>query len=219
MKLRLITLFGVLPLLPLALPAQKADSAPAPAKQASRTQAVETAQPATPAAAESPDTRQLYDAAKQLFDQYAPDELKDEYEFPSHEHWEQFAQRLQQALQGGSMAELAAFEPEVRKAIAAFRMIPDYEDYADWLTERLDLIETARIAVEEPSTVKPPSSTPGPKSNVVVVPVPEPHLSPDTKITPQPEPKPEVKVAARLPYYDVWLKRASSRGFPRWSHR
>lgn len=135
----------------------------------------------------------LYGIGKQLFDEYAPDEVKRDYEFPSHEQWDAFAARLQKALEGGSLEELAAFEPEVRRALAAFRMLPDYSDYVDWLTERLDLIETARAAVatqEKPSTPT-PQPTPGPG---------------ETPPTPTPS-------APALPYYEVWLQRL--RGRPR----
>ena len=44
--------------------------------------------------------------------------------------------RLEKTRQTGSLAELAAYEPEARVALAALRVIPGYEDYADWLAER-----------------------------------------------------------------------------------
>ena len=40
----------------------------------------------------------LYQAGKDLFDQFAPDEVKKEYDFPSREQFEQFLVRLQKAL-------------------------------------------------------------------------------------------------------------------------
>lgn len=129
-----------------------------------------------------------------MFDDYAPEEVKRDYEFPSHEQWDSFAARLQQALQGGSLEELAAFEPEVRRALAAFQTLPDYTDYADWLAERLDLIETARTAVnlQQPP---PPSSRPA---------------------TPEGEPREHTVIPApiSLPYYDVWLERLRNRAQP-----
>jgi membrane-bound lytic murein transglycosylase D len=89
---------------------------------------------------------QLYELGKTLFDQYAPLEVKEQYEFPSKEQWDVFAVKLQQALEGDSLEELAAYEPQARAALTALRVLPGYEDYATWLEERLDLIETARLA-------------------------------------------------------------------------
>jgi membrane-bound lytic murein transglycosylase D len=89
---------------------------------------------------------QLYELGKTLFDQYAPPEVKEQYEFPSKEQWDVFAVKLQQALEGDSLEELAAYEPQARAALTALRTLPGYEDYAAWLEERLDLIETARLA-------------------------------------------------------------------------
>ncbi len=192
-------------------------SAPAVPPTAAQVQAAEraldqvapapAAEPAPTAA--RPQTDALFDAARQLFDDYAPDEIKEEYEFPSYEQWEEFAARLQRALEGGSLEELAAFEPDVRQAVSAFRMLPDYGDYADWLSERLDLIETARIAVQNstrtPSTVTTPPATPAARPPRDAVP---------TETRPEPPTAAVQAEAPALPYYDVWVKRLQSRPAP-----
>ena len=116
---------------------------PAPAKRS-----------ADEAPAPTPD--QLYDLGKALFDQYAPPEIKQQFEFPSKEQWDEFATKLQRALEGDSFEELAAYEPQARAALAALRTLPGYEDYADWLEERLDLTEAAGLAVRQPPTAAPP---------------------------------------------------------------
>src|SRR5580658_1759019 len=72
------------------------------------------------------DSDELYQVGQQLFDQLAPPEIKEQYEFPSKDEWDQFASRLQQALDGDSLEKLAAFEPEARAALAASRAIPGY---------------------------------------------------------------------------------------------
>jgi membrane-bound lytic murein transglycosylase D len=102
------------------------------------------AQAPTPTPA--PNSDDLYKLGQQLFDEYAPPEVKEQYSFPSKEQWDTFAVRLQQALDGRSLNDLAAFEPEARAALAALRTLPDYGDYADWLELRLDDIEGARQA-------------------------------------------------------------------------
>src|ERR1035437_6679754 len=73
-----------------------------------------------PAADEAPPSDGLFDLGKSLFDQYAPAEVKEQIEFPSKEQWDAFAAKLQQALDGDSFEELAAFEPQYRSAIYAF---------------------------------------------------------------------------------------------------
>ncbi len=120
-----------------------------------------TARPPSPAAngadadpAPSPDA--VYEFGRTLFDQYAPPEVKAQVEFPSKEQWDEFAARLQRALQGDSLEELATYEPEARAALAALRSLPGYEDYADWLAERLDLVEAAGPAAREPPAAPAP---------------------------------------------------------------
>ncbi|PTY05170.1 lytic transglycosylase [Opitutaceae bacterium EW11] len=155
------------------------------------------------AAAPQVDTQQLYEIGKQLFDEYAPDDVKEEYEFPSQQQWDAFANRLQTALQGGSLEELASFEPEARRALAAFRVLPGYSDYVDWLSERLDLIETARAAVEAQKKPKPPVATTPAVPATPTTPEPETHPS-----------EPTAPAAPLVPYYDVWLDRLRNRPPP-----
>jgi membrane-bound lytic murein transglycosylase D len=101
-----------------------------------------------------PSSDQVYQLGQQLFDQYAPPEVKAQYAFPTKEQWDGFAARLQAALDQGSLADLAALEPEARAALVAARALPDARDYADWLELRLDEIEAARQAqVPLPPTV------------------------------------------------------------------
>ena len=110
----------------------------------------------------SPD--EIYDAGKALFDQYAPPEMKRQFEFPSQAQWDEFAARLQGALEGGSFEDLAAYAPEARAALVALRTLPGDEDYATWLEQRLDLIEAAGQVGRPPppGTGAPPPKSPMP---------------------------------------------------------
>jgi len=101
------------------------------------------AQTPTPPPAE-PAVDDLYKLGKQLFEQLAPAEIKEQYEFPSKERWDEFATRFERALQDDDLAALAAYAPEARAALTALRALPGYEDYADWLEQRLDEIIVAR---------------------------------------------------------------------------
>lgn len=158
-------------------------AAPAGANAAARpTPSVEAS--ADPDQAPSPDA--AYELGRTLFDQYAPPEVKAQYEFPSREQWDQFAARLQRALQGDSLSELADCEPEARAALAAVRSLPGYEDYAAWLEARLDLAAAAGPAAREPPPA-PPSAAPAPGP-------PSFHRA--------------------LPYYDLWLQRLRDRPPP-----
>lgn len=116
--------------------------------------------PKTAKPAELPSSEELYNAGKELFDEYAPDEIKEQYEFPSRESWDAFAARLQQALEKEDLAQLAHYEPEARAASAALKVIPGYEDYADWLGLRLDYIEAAKVAAKTPAIFRPPPNAP-----------------------------------------------------------
>ena len=136
-----------------------------------------------------PATDDLYELGKKLFDDLAPPEVKQQYEFPSKEQWDTFAVRLQRALEGGSLEELAGYEDEARAALAGLRLLPGYEDYADWLEQRIDEIQGAKQAG---------------------VPVPPPQ-SPPTKpgVTQPPPPAP-----LSVPYYGLWLARVRARPVP-----
>ena len=107
----------------------------------------------------------LYKLGKQLFDELAPPDVKEQFEFPSKEQWDAFAVRLQRALEGEDLSALAGYEDETRAALVALRTIPGYEDYADWLEQRLDEISVAReITAPRPPTrplpPRPPSIAP-----------------------------------------------------------
>jgi membrane-bound lytic murein transglycosylase D len=161
---------------------------PARADEPAKTKSAPSPAQSTPA---EPDLNELYRVGKQLFEEYAPDEVKKDYEFPSIDQWNAFAGRLQKALQGDSLSDLAAFEPEARSALAALRALPDGGDYADWLAERLDLIESARDAGKPRAPQRP-----------------EAPLKPGEK----PEPAPAARVS--IPHYDLWLNRLRDRPPP-----
>ncbi len=146
---------------------------------------------------EMPSLDALYETGKTLFDQFAPPELKEQFEFPSKEQWDQFAARLQQALDSDDLPQLAEYLPEARTALTALRAFPGYEDYADWLQERIDYIEAAEQTMTSPE--------------------PEPAPEPAPLPTPAPKPtQPEGKVAQKVqvPYYELWLERMIARPEP-----
>jgi membrane-bound lytic murein transglycosylase D len=113
---------------------------------------------AAPASAPA-DTDPMYDAAKQLFDQYAPPEVKAQYDFPSPEKLQDFAAGLQQALEGGSLDGLAQYQSQAEEVLAFLRTLPADSGYADWLAARLEEIEAAR-GIADAAAKRPPGSAP-----------------------------------------------------------
>jgi membrane-bound lytic murein transglycosylase D len=156
--------------------------------------AVILGQPLRTPAAEEPSLDKLFETGKALFDQFAPEEIKADYEFPSKAQWDEFAARLQHALQSEDLSELLAHENEARTALQALRAFPGYEDYADWLEERIDYIEAAKdVPALEPSPA--PTPTPAPKT--------------------VPKPAPSVPSAESfVPNYGLWVQRMKERPLP-----
>lgn len=160
------------------------------------------ADPARPPATEA-DEDDLFTLGQALFDAYAPPEIKKDFAFPTRAQWDEFAARLEKTRQSGSMAELAACEPEARAALLALRALPDYADYADWLEERLDEIAVAKQAAATPVT--PPPTPPGP--------TPPPQPAPPRPAIP-PVPPATRSMNTTVPLYDLWVQRMRDRPRP-----
>lgn len=134
-----------------------------------------------------PSLDKLFETGKALFDQFAPDEIKEQYEFPSKAQWDEFAARFQHALESDDPTELLAYENEARSALIALRAFPGYEDYADWLQERIDYLEAEKQVFRKP----------------VAPPVPSPKLE-----------KPTPDVDQTVPNYAMWMERMRARPLP-----
>lgn len=165
--------------------------------------------PATqPKQDDSLDPDQLYAVGKALFDRYAPPEIKAKYEFPSKEQWDAFLPRLQKALNGNSMQDLAALEPEARRALRYLDSVPNASGLADWLRQRIELMDAARALSQ------PVPETPAP------LPQP-PELAPAPGPTPPPVPAPERPPAPppprsgwNIPAYNFFYARLLQRPAP-----
>jgi membrane-bound lytic murein transglycosylase D len=140
---------------------------------------------AAPTAPQEISSDELYQAGKDLFETFAPPEIKAQYEFPDKAQWDDFAARLQRALESNDLTGLAQYEPEARAALSALRALPGNEEYTAWLEERLDYIEAAKQTVQHPP---PPATTPK---------------------TERPE-----GPAQYIPLYDLWLHRLKNRPKP-----
>ena len=137
----------------------------------------------------------LFAVGQSLFEDYAPEEIKAQFRFPTRAEFDAFAARLQDALQNGSLEQLAAYKPEAEAALIALRALPDYAPYADWLQERLDYIDAAEAITTQPP-VRPTSPI-----------RPSPNPSP-------PPPAPRPKIDDVIPHYELWLTRMRQRAMP-----
>ena len=114
---------------------------------------------AEPVATKPTVAEKVDEAGKELSDQFVQTDGDDALEFPSRDQWNGFVLNLQSALNNNRLEELAAYEPQARTALSAFEVLPGYEDYVDWLKERLDYIEAAQQAAKNPSLPAPSAAT------------------------------------------------------------
>ncbi len=148
---------------------------------------------AAESAATEKEIGELHSLAESLWNEYAPESLKAEYELISREELIAVFKRLEAAGNETDLGKLAAYAPETRQAIATISKHPDYADYANWLQERLDEMEAATSALVEPPQAPP--------------------VSPSTP-APLPAPSPAISHAKKLPYYDLSLARVARRPRP-----
>jgi len=133
---------------------------------------------------------ELFRIGRELFEQFAPPEVKAQFEFPSKEQWDAFVVRWQRAAAGESLEELAALAGEARTTLTVLRALPGYEDLADTLIQRLDEFEGAREAL---APARPPAVEP------------QPPLRPGA---------PRPAVVQPVPHYNLWLARVRARAAP-----
>lgn len=152
--------------------------------------ALASAQTPAPADAAAQSSAELYELGRQLFEQLPP-EVKEQYYFPSPEQWQAFATRLDRALESESLSDLAALAPEARNALRLLRTVPGYEDYGDWLLQRLDELEGAEQATTQPKQGATLPTRPGAPAPLIPAPILQP-----------------------VPHYELWLKRVRGRPVP-----
>lgn len=112
--------------------------------------------------AAAPGLEDLLEVGRELWDEYAPPEIKAEYEFPTLASIEEFLAALDGALQRGSYAELATYEFDARGALRVLRTFEGGDVWADWLEPRLDYLTAAGLLAP---MALPPSTAPQPPSS------------------------------------------------------
>lgn len=159
-------------------------------------QAGEASGETAPAAPTPEDIGALHDAMQSLWNDYAPESVKAEYELIGKEELLALLARVDAAGKQEDLAQMAAYAPETRAAIEAIRALPDYADYADWLREQLADMEAAGEAAKLPPPVAPPTPPSGKPGDG--------------------KPKPPVarRPGADIPLYEMWLGRVGARTRP-----
>ena len=161
--------------------------------------------PGADAPAKAKEPEDLFSLGQRLFEDFAPAEVKAQYEFPTRAQFDAFMVRLTVALEGDSLGELAAYVPQAKAALATLRAVPGQEDLADWLEQRLDEMEVAeqvqRLTAPR-APVRSPTPALGPK--LPSAPAPQSPLPPAVSVS-QP---------LGVPHYDLWLTRVRSRPLP-----
>lgn len=139
-----------------------------------------------------------YQWGRELFETLVPEEIREEYEFPSPEMWNEFWSNLMKTLHEGSLEDLAWMRPAAESALTWLRMFPAGEPYADWLEQRLDFLQVAEEVVRQ-------------------APPPPPRRGPLRPPTPRPPPPPppqsreRVRQAVRI---ERWNARIAARPPP-----
>lgn len=136
----------------------------------------------------------LYEIGRHVFEQYAPADVKAEYDYPTKEQWDASLPKLQSALQSETLAELAAYAPQARAALATLRAANIDPGLADWLEQRLDEAEAAKQATEPARPTRPSRPSDAKGSSPAKPPAPS--------------------AMPNIPYYSLWLSRVQSRPKP-----
>lgn len=130
---------------------------------------------------------ELHRVASDLWDQFVPEAVKEEYELIPRDQFIALLTRVETAGSEEDLAAYAAYAPETRAAIAALQALPDFADYADWLRQQLADMEFAGEAVREQPAV-PPAVPPKDKATSVA--------------------------GAGVPLYELWRGRMATRAAP-----
>ena len=138
---------------------------------------------------------ELHSLAESLWNEYAPEAVKAEYELIGRDELLAFFTRLETAGGQEDLERFAAYAPEARAALEALRSWPDFADYADWLREQLDYMDAAEEAAKTPAIVPPP-----------------PPLAPPPAKPERPA-RPKAK-SSGIPLYELWLARVEKRARP-----
>ncbi|MGH8016787.1 MAG: lytic transglycosylase domain-containing protein [Opitutaceae bacterium] len=131
----------------------------------------------------------LVETGRALFDEFVPEDVREQYAFPDEAAVEQFLADMETAFAEGSFEQLAAYAPAAQNALRFLRAFEGGEDLADWLEPRLDYLIAAG-EVDEATSAPPPAVRARPKR-------PGESITPPPKVVAPAPAKPVPKVAER----------------------
>ncbi len=116
--------------------------------------AVEEAKNTPETTEEDTSLNDLLQMGQQLWEEFAPPEIKEEYEFPTLENIEQFLAELEAGFVSGSPEELALYSTQAGLALSTLRQYEGGDVLADWLEPRLDFLTAASQIAEAEAAAK-----------------------------------------------------------------
>lgn len=135
----------------------------------------------------------------------------DQVEIPPPEEWTRFWTELKAELNSGSIETLAALLPYAEAGARLLERMPEGEDYAAWLRQRLDYLEMANDAVRAVPETVPPRVPPARPSVVTGRTV---HLLPPPAKVPPVTPSVAVRREAMAESAAAWKRKVLKRPVP-----
>ncbi len=110
------------------------------------------------------DVAELHAVAQSLWDEFVPEQIKAEYELVGPAQLQSMLTEVKTAGQQTDLGAFADHAPQTRTALATLMTMPDFVDYAGWLRDQLEDMETAREALAPPPLVTPPPPAAAPSA-------------------------------------------------------
>lgn len=147
----------------------------------------------------------LIEMTSAWLDENPPEDVLAAMDIPAIENWQGFWRTVEDALQSGSLEDLAWILPEIQTALGYLASVPGGKPYADWLRQRLDYFtlaeEMVRSQEKAPDAGRKPAPRPGPR--IPVAPSARPPRAP-----------PPVSQAAPARIETIWVRKLSRRPPP-----
>jgi membrane-bound lytic murein transglycosylase D len=166
-----------------------------------------------------PDYEKISATGQALMDTFAPDAIRNNYQFASPEQLTQTFQGIQNALSGEDLSLLADLQPAAKQALNYLSMFPQTQGIADWLSARLDYFDIAteaRQVIPTPKSAQPPKpQTPAPPPQTGTP--ANPSAIPAPPAEPAPTPAETRAAAARERYAEdtqTWIRKLKDRPAP-----
>ncbi len=127
-------------------------------------------------AARAQDLQDLLDSGNEWLQQVAPEDLLKDLQPPTQDELRSFWKSVGDALQSQDLDDLSWMEPAVAMAVQYLQSQPATKPYADWLQQRADFFDMARLVVRQ--LPGPTPEQPSPTGTIRLLPPPRPKSAP-----------------------------------------